>query len=472
MRARSWCCCWSRVLPLLDRIPPFCDRAGRRRRRAGRRRARRRPWLARGLRSSGRSCSPACWSTTRSPSSSGCSCWRSRSVHHSRSHHRHRRPQDGQDFYTLVLGATLGMCLMASANHLLMVFLGVEMASVPSYVLAGMLKGRRRSSEAALKYAVYGAGAAGVMLYGISLLAGVLGSAHLPTMAQRLVEFDIAGASSPSGELGGDGAGPRRPDDGGRPGVQALGRAVPLLVPGRVRRRRGRSRRVPVGRLEGRRAGAAGPRRASASARPADAELPPTARDRRAVASSTPSRSSSRRRRSSSPRRAAEPAAADSADRGRRLLARSARSSSLLLAVIAVVTCTFGNLAAYGQTNIKRLLAYSTIAHAGFMMMPVAAAVQLAGTNAAGAREADRRAAVLRRRLRVHEPRRLRHRRVPAQRDRQRRDRRLRRPDPPRPVTSVAFTAILFSLIGMPPLAGFSASSRSSTRWSPPAARG
>ena len=78
--------------------------------------------------------------------------------------------------YTLVLGATLGMCLMASANHLLMVFLAVEMASVPSYALAGMLKGRRQSSEAALKYAVYGAGAAGVMLYGISLLAGVLGT--------------------------------------------------------------------------------------------------------------------------------------------------------------------------------------------------------------------------------------------------------------------------------------------------------
>ena len=91
--------------------------------------------------------------------------------------------EDGQDFYTLALGATLGLCIMASANHLLTIFLGVEMASVPSYVLAGIVKGRRRSSEAALKYAVYGAGTAGVMLYGVSLLAGVLGTAHLPTMA-------------------------------------------------------------------------------------------------------------------------------------------------------------------------------------------------------------------------------------------------------------------------------------------------
>ncbi len=97
---------------------------------------------------------------------------------------------DSTDFYTLVLGATLGMCIMATANHLLTIFLGVEMASVPSYALAGLLKGRPRSSEAALKYAVYGAGAAGIMLYGISLLAGVLGSCHLPTMAQRLSDLN------------------------------------------------------------------------------------------------------------------------------------------------------------------------------------------------------------------------------------------------------------------------------------------
>ncbi len=108
-------------------------------------------------------------------------------VHHPRADDRALADrEDGQDFYTLLLGATLGMCLMASANHLMTVFLGVEMASVPSYVLAGILKGRRRASEAALKYAVYGAGAAGVMLYGISLLAGLLGTAHLPTIAAQL----------------------------------------------------------------------------------------------------------------------------------------------------------------------------------------------------------------------------------------------------------------------------------------------
>ena len=105
------------------------------------------------------------------------------------------------DIYPLVLGATLGMCLMVSANHMLIVFLSVEMASVPSYVLAGMLKGRRRSSEAALKYAVYGAGTAGIMLYGISLLGGLLGSFHLPTMAGQFGELL---ATEPVRSLGAD----------------------------------------------------------------------------------------------------------------------------------------------------------------------------------------------------------------------------------------------------------------------------
>src|SRR6185295_16229342 len=81
------------------------------------------------------------------------------------------------------LGATIGMSLMASSNHLLMVFIGVEMASLPSYALAGFLKGRRQSSEAALKYVVYGGGASGVMLYGVSLLAGKFGTAYLPDLA-------------------------------------------------------------------------------------------------------------------------------------------------------------------------------------------------------------------------------------------------------------------------------------------------
>ncbi len=103
---------------------------------------------------------------------------------------------DMTEFYVLMLGALLGMCLMISANHVVMVLLGVEMASVPCYVLAGMQRNRSKSSEAALKYAVFGAGTAGIMLYGLSLLAGVLGTAHLPTMTARLAELISSGAGA------------------------------------------------------------------------------------------------------------------------------------------------------------------------------------------------------------------------------------------------------------------------------------
>mgnify|MGYP003344752171 CR=1 FL=1 len=71
--------------------------------------------------------------------------------------------EDSADFYALFLGSILGMCLMGSANHLLMMFIAVEMASLPSYGLAGFMKGKRQSSEAALKYVVYGGGASGVI---------------------------------------------------------------------------------------------------------------------------------------------------------------------------------------------------------------------------------------------------------------------------------------------------------------------
>src|SRR5262249_51795083 len=110
--------------------------------------------------------------------------------------------EDSADFNTLILGATVGMMVMASTNHLLMLFIGVEMASLPSYALAGYLKGRRDSSEAALKYVVYGGGAAGVMLHGISLLAGKFGTAHLPELAVGYVATVNAGGFDPILVLG------------------------------------------------------------------------------------------------------------------------------------------------------------------------------------------------------------------------------------------------------------------------------
>lgn len=291
--------------------------------------------------------------------------------------------EDSPDFYTLVLGATLGMCIMASANHMITLFMGVEIASVPSFALAGIMKGRRTASEAALKYAIYGAGTAGVMLYGISLLAGALGSVHLPTMAHQLATLSadalaerqlplvLGGLMVAVGLAFKLSAVPFHfwcPDvfEGATAEVNAFlsvaskAAALALLV------------RVGLG----------------------FASIPPTyehqaahARaDRAAVAGAEggPAVHRAAYRAEAVVAQADEPGAVPRAD----ALRPVQRFVAGLIALLAAITCTFGNLAAYGQTNIKRLLAYSTIAHAGYMMMPVAAAVAMIGQKPAAAQEA------------------------------------------------------------------------------------
>jgi NADH-quinone oxidoreductase subunit N len=297
--------------------------------------------------------------------------------------------EDGPDIYTLFLGATIGMCLMASANHLLTIFLAVEMASVPSYVLAGMMKGRRQASEAALKYSIYGAGAAGVMLYGISLIAGLLNTAHLPTIAAQLAE-KFSHAPLPPGELTVLGlaallifvglafklsAVPFHfwcPDvfEGATAEVNAFlsiaskAAALALLVRVAI----GMGTIAPIGYAPGER-----------TAKVVAAE----AAQQTAVLFSIAQEPASPQQ--PGPR---EPATQDSRKTPTAALEPVRSFTAKLIAFFAIVTCTFGNLAAYGQNNLKRLLAYSTIAHAGYMMMPVSAAVAMAGVDIEGAKSA------------------------------------------------------------------------------------
>lgn len=94
---------------------------------------------------------------------------------------------DGPEFFTLLLGGTLGMSLMASTSNLLMILLAVEIASLPSYVLAGFRKTHRTGAEAAMKYVLFGAASSAVMIYGLSLLYGLYGTLHLPDIAQQLL---------------------------------------------------------------------------------------------------------------------------------------------------------------------------------------------------------------------------------------------------------------------------------------------
>ncbi len=273
---------------------------------------------------------------------------------------------DSVDFYCLVLGSTLGMCLMASANHLLMVFMAIEMASVPSYVLAGSLRYRKKSSEAALKYSIYGAGTAGIMLYGISLIAGVTNTAHIPTIA---IQLSTMLPNMPHSEqvvlaLGGlmlmvgvafklsavpfhfwcpdvfEGA---SAEIGAFLSVASKAAALALLV------------RITLG-----------------------VGLLPDSLTQLAAETGPAGYFSVADTLDESP--SPSDAAIDSHDP----LAGVRRFAGLLVAALAAVTCTFGNLAAYAQTNIKRLLAYSTIAHAGYMMMAVPAALAAKSSQGEG----------------------------------------------------------------------------------------
>src|SRR5688572_24480752 len=86
---------------------------------------------------------------------------------------------DGPEFFVLLIGATLGMSLMGSASNLLMLFMAVEMASLPSYVLAGFRKTDRVGAEASLKYVLFGAATSAIMVYGLSMLYGLYGTLQL-----------------------------------------------------------------------------------------------------------------------------------------------------------------------------------------------------------------------------------------------------------------------------------------------------
>ena len=101
------------------------------------------------------------------------------------------------EYYALLLAVTLGMFLMASSTNLLMIFISLETVSLTSYILAGFLTHSPRSSEAAFKYITYGAVASGTMLFGLSLLFGMTGTGDLGQISTRLAEMLPTGEVSP-----------------------------------------------------------------------------------------------------------------------------------------------------------------------------------------------------------------------------------------------------------------------------------
>jgi len=219
------------------------------------------------------------------------------------------------EFVALLLATGLGMMLLASASSLLMAYLALEMVSLPSYILAGWLRRDRQSSEAALKYAVYGAAASGAMLYGFSFLYGMTGSIQFFEIRDALGGLEFAKA-------------------------QFIVPIVFILAGFGYKIAFAPFHMWAPDVYEG----SATPVTAFFSIGPKAAGLAVLIRFFFSVLTG---------------------------GEGTDMKVLGPVDWPVLLAILSAVTMTLGNLAALRQNNLKRLLAYSSIAHAGFLLMGV-----------------------------------------------------------------------------------------------------
>jgi NADH-quinone oxidoreductase subunit N len=89
------------------------------------------------------------------------------------------RGRHNGEYFSLLLALTLGMFLMPAATDLVMMYIALELVSITSYIMAGFMKENSRSSEASMKYVLFGAFSSGLMIYGFSLIYGLTGSTSL-----------------------------------------------------------------------------------------------------------------------------------------------------------------------------------------------------------------------------------------------------------------------------------------------------
>ncbi len=223
------------------------------------------------------------------------------------------------EFITLLLVLTLGMNLMAASRNLLMIYLSLEMVSVISFVLAGFKLDDAKSSEAALKYVVFGGVASGIMLYGMSFLFGVSQSLNLSDIAAKTAELTAQQGKVPGAVFVGvvcmmAGFGYKISAAPFHMWTPDVYEGAPTAV----------TAFLSVGPKA---AGFAVMMRFFSEALGAvhDARIAGTVVD--------------------------------------------AAPWAILIGCLAMATMTIGNLSALGQDNVKRMLAYSSIAHAGYMLL-------------------------------------------------------------------------------------------------------
>jgi len=97
-----------------------------------------------------------------------------------------REKSSGGEYYALILFSIVGQCVMVTANELIMIFIGLEISSISSYVLAGYLRDDPRNNESALKYFLLGSFATAFLLYGVAWIYGLTGSTNLDHIRSAL----------------------------------------------------------------------------------------------------------------------------------------------------------------------------------------------------------------------------------------------------------------------------------------------
>jgi len=213
------------------------------------------------------------------------------------------------EFYALLLLGTTGACLMVAATELIMIFIGLEISSISTYILAGFRRADKRSNEASLKYFLLGSFATAFLLYGIAFIYGLTGTTNLVQLSEKL---------------------------------SAPGAWPPLLWIALILAFVGLGFKVSIV--------------------PFHVWTPDVYQGAPAPVTAFLS---------------VAPKAAAFAVILRVFLGALASAGALvfwLLWISALLTMCLGNLAALWQTNIKRMLAYSAIAHAGYVLVGMAAA--------------------------------------------------------------------------------------------------
>ena len=221
------------------------------------------------------------------------------------------------EFYILMMISTLGMCLMASAADIIMLYLAIETTSIPLYILAGFMTRDDKSTESGFKYFLFGATASTIMLYGFSLLYGFTGQTNIYQIALSFYNPEF-------------------------PKIAIIGSLLLILV--------GFGFKI--------------------SAFPFHFWAPDVYEGAPTPIAGFLSTASK---------------AAGFVVLVRVLVSIFTPSAAPewinLLAIVSVLTMTIGNVLALAQKNIKRLLAYSSIAHAGYILIGVVAVSQLGMTS-------------------------------------------------------------------------------------------